>query len=203
MESDHTYTSRGRYSTSLVLIDDKGCTVVADGDVKIVVNDTTKIDFASPTCIFEGEGFTLESIADESDLIWEWLINDKLAGTTGDLSMALYTAGEHRVTLKAINQQGCKSSISHLLPVHGNLTFIPNVFTPNGDDYNSFFMIRDLEKSKWNIQIFNRCGNPVYEKNDYRNDWGGGNLSGGVYYYYVVNSFCQDRTYKGIISIMR
>jgi gliding motility-associated-like protein len=89
------------------------------------------------------------------------------------------------------------------MPVHGQITFIPNVFTPNGDEYNSFFTIKDLEKSKWDIRIFNRYGNPVYKKDNYANDWDGGDLSGGVYYYSLINSFCKDRSYKGTISIMR
>jgi gliding motility-associated-like protein len=204
MEAEHVYTSSGGYQTSLVLIDEKGCTVVADGDVRVIINDTTKIDFDySPKCIFEGESFILESNADESDLAWEWFIGNQLVSLAEDVSIALDTAGEHLVTLRVTNQYGCISSITHAVPVYGNVTFIPNVFTPNRDDYNSFFMIKDLEKSNWNLQIFNRYGNPVYEKNNYMNDWDGSDVSGGVYYYYLVNSFCQDRNYKGTLSIMR
>jgi gliding motility-associated-like protein len=187
-----------------VLIDENGCQVVADGDVKIIINDTTKIDFSySPECIFEGESFVLEAMADETDLALEWMIEDKPVGANTELSIALDTAGLHKVTLHAINQYGCASAISHTLPVHGRLTFIPNVFTPNSDGDNTYFMIRDIEKSKWDIHIYNRYGSPVYEKNDYTNDWGGGDLPSGVYYYSVINSFCVDRSYKGIISIMR
>jgi gliding motility-associated-like protein len=204
MNAEHTYGSPGGYTPSLVLMDAKGCTVVAEGDVKIVVNDTTKVDFTfSPQCVFGGENFVLESAAEENDLIWEWLINDKPVGSAKDISFALDTAGEHQVKLKIVNSHGCSSEIVHPMTVHGSLTFIPNVFTPNGDGHNAFFTIKDIEKSKWDIRIFNRWGDPVYKKDNYANDWDGGGTDTGVYYYYVVNSFCIDRSYKGIISIMR
>lgn len=200
----HTYTSLGSYNTSLVLIDDKGCEVVAKGDVRVIVNDTTKIDFTySPECIFEGETFVLEAVAGEDDITFEWMIGDQQVGTTPALSLALDTANQHKVTLRAINQYGCPSAISHTVPVHGPLTLIPNVFTPNNDGRNTYFMMESIENSKWNISIYNRYGSPVYEKENYTNDWDGGDLPSGVYYYSVINSFCRDRRYKGVISILR
>jgi gliding motility-associated-like protein len=105
--------------------------------------------------------------------------------------------------LRATNQWGCRSEVSQVVPVHGNISFIPNVFTPNGDEYNESFMVIDLEKSKWDLEVFNRWGRPVYKKDNYNNDWDATGLAAGVYYYTIVNSFCKDRNYKGIISVLR
>ncbi|MEJ0054344.1 MAG: gliding motility-associated C-terminal domain-containing protein [Bacteroidota bacterium] len=61
-----------------------------------------------------------------------------------------------------------------------SLNLFPNVFTPNGDSYNSHFKINDLVESKWNIQIYNRWGDAVYKKDDYAMTGRGGGLPEGV-----------------------
>lgn len=204
-EISHTYFSGGFYTASLVLIDANGCKVAAEGNGGIIIYDTTAVDFSyAPKCIFETEPFVLEASAKEDiGMSWEWAIENTIAGAGQQLAMALDSAAEFKVTLHAINEHGCSSSVSHILPVHGNLTFIPNVFTPNSDGYNTSFVIPNAEKSQWDLKIFNRWGYPVYEKDNYASDWDGGDADTGVYYYYVVNSFCKDRSFKGIISIMR
>lgn len=70
----------------------------------------------------------------------------------------------------------------------------PQVFTPNNDGYNDYFVINGIENYPNNhISIYNRWGNLVYEKQNYENNWDGyanvknhvGDrmLSVGVYYY--------------------
>jgi gliding motility-associated-like protein len=59
-----------------------------------------------------------------------------------------------------------------------------NVITPNGDGSNQKLIFKNLElypNSK--LAIFNRWGKVVYENPDYKNDWEGGNLSDGTYFY--------------------
>ena len=70
--------------------------------------------------------------------------------------------------------------------------YIPNAFTPNGDNINDKFTLRvseDCEVLKYSMQIFDRWGRLVYEANtmDEELAWDGqfeGNrLNGGVYLY--------------------
>lgn len=51
---------------------------------------------------------------------------------------------------------------------------VPNGFTPNGDGYNDFFVILNLEQYPENeLLIYNRWGDPVYQAAPYNNDWDG------------------------------
>lgn len=60
---------------------------------------------------------------------------------------------------------------------------IPNVLTPNGDNINDTFNIKNLNTWTTNyIVIYNRWGKIVYEQKDYKNDWNGGDVPPGVYY---------------------
>ena len=82
---------------------------------------------------------------------------------------------------------------------------IPNVFTPNGDGFNDFFVIEGIENCELTkLIIRNRGGSVVFQSNAYHNNWDGGNLEAGTYYYqfyYKVHGIGETRT--GTLTIVR
>lgn len=64
---------------------------------------------------------------------------------------------------------------------------IPNVFTPNGDGVNDTWSIAGLRRWKHSVRVFNRWGQVVFESENYANNWRGGNLPDGTYYYEVIS----------------
>ncbi len=83
---------------------------------------------------------------------------------------------------------------------------IPNVFTPNGDGVNDLFVIRGIDLyPQHRLVIFNRWGNEIYKSNNYRNDWDGGTLSEGTYYYVleVLTHTGRWQHFKGFVTIIR
>lgn len=83
---------------------------------------------------------------------------------------------------------------------------IPNVFTPNGDGKNDFFMVSGLEFFHENqLYVFNRWGSSVYEQTNYRNDWAANGLSEGTYFYVlkVKSSSGQWLAFKGYVTVIR
>ena len=79
---------------------------------------------------------------------------------------------------------------------------VPNVFTPNGDGVNDTFLIPGLNALLWHMTICNRWGGVVYEANPYPNNWDGGGLPAGVYYF-RLDTPVFGRNYKGTITIFR
>jgi len=60
---------------------------------------------------------------------------------------------------------------------------VPNVFTPNGDNMNDYFVIRNLNLyDHRKVIIYNRWGTIVYQSEQYNNDWDGKNVPDGVYF---------------------
>jgi gliding motility-associated-like protein len=74
---------------------------------------------------------------------------------------------------------------------------ISKAITANGDNINDLFEIKGAEfcDSTFDVMVFNRWGNKVFEATDYQNDWGGyapdnaigqsGFLPTGTYYYII------------------
>lgn len=86
------------------------------------------------------------------------------------------------------------------------LISIPNVFTPDGDGKNDLFYINNIEDyPESDLVILNRWGQIVYEVTGYRNDWNGGDLTEGVYFYKLFPHGRKYETgmYSGFFHLVR
>jgi gliding motility-associated-like protein len=82
---------------------------------------------------------------------------------------------------------------------------VPNLFTPNGDGINDYWVIANIFTYNAEVFVFNRWGSEVFSTTNYQNDWNGVSadgdpLSDGTYYYVVK---VGDKVYKGAITILR
>jgi gliding motility-associated-like protein len=57
---------------------------------------------------------------------------------------------------------------------------VTNVFTPNADGHNDYWVIKHLPPAT-SVAIYNRWGQRVYFSENYANDWGGEGLPSGTY----------------------
>ncbi|MEZ4798272.1 MAG: MopE-related protein [Flavobacteriales bacterium] len=89
--------------------------------------------------------------------------------------------------------------------------FIPEGFSPNGDNENDVLVIEGLKGgTNISIQVFNRYGALVYQNSSYKNDWDGkstegsftGDLPVGTYYY-IVTVEGESSEHVGYITLWR
>ena len=168
-----------------------------------------------------------------------WILNQQynITSTLEEPRFTYVETGEFSTELKVYNPQGCDTSYLHTVRVEPVKLKIPNVFTPNGDGVNDYFIITIGEESdmhggsengqrhrddggsameyegyeplssyyeKTELTIFNRWGRVVYQSNDYHNDWDGGGLSDGTYFYVLkCKGLKNDATYQGSVMIIK
>ena len=101
----------------------------------------------------------------------------------------------------AVKDAGCENS-SKLVVDCTPYLYIPNIFTPNGDNANDCFRILNLDLNNWKIVISSRWGNPVFEANPYKNDWQATNIPDGIYFYVLQNLSSQEQR-KGWVQVIR
>lgn len=131
-----------------------------------------------------------------------------------EYSIPIKTDTTYYPTLTVFNQQGCDTIYEGSVMVFPVKLFIPNIFTPNGDAANQYFEItldeanKDITKpvnlyyERTDLTIINRQGRVVFQSNNYQNDWDGGKLPDGVYFY-VLKCYgaMSNDTYKGSVTI--
>ena len=87
----------------------------------------------------------------------------------------------------------------------GNELYIPNAFTPNGDDDNNVFFAYGLNIKTLTMQIFSRWGELLYETNDKTKGWNGKYkeqfVEIGVYVYRIQCEWMDGNSVRRIGSV--
>jgi gliding motility-associated-like protein len=79
-----------------------------------------------------------------------------------------------------------------------------NVITPNADGLNDELIFINLENYKDSkLSVFNRWGKSVYSSDNYNNDWNGGDLSDGTYYYILEVNDSKSTIVKGTFTLLK
>jgi gliding motility-associated-like protein len=102
------------------------------------------------------------------------------------------------VNVTALDANGCDAAGSYVLDLPECATlFIPNIFSPNSDNFNETFHLNfsgdgsTTAVASYSIKIFNRWGTLVFESTDPDNNWNGtinGNEASTGVYYFVVDA---------------
>ncbi|HEY0656739.1 MAG TPA: gliding motility-associated C-terminal domain-containing protein, partial [Chryseosolibacter sp.] len=79
--------------------------------------------------------------------------------------------------------------------------YIPNIFTPNGDNVNDLFFVRNLPADNVALIITSRWGKEVYSTKNYLNNWNGEGAADGVYFYQL--SIAGSEPITGWVEILR
>lgn len=205
---EHVYNEAGTYTVSLTAIGPGGCADTLN-DLTITVYDSSWADFNSdpnaPVELMlpntEVQFFDASQNADS----WNWTFSDGNGSSLEDPVYQFTEPGTYYVTLTTTNAAGCVSTvIKGPYVVKAPDLFIPNVFTPNGDDINDRFEVVYTGNQPFLLKIFDRWGSEVYQGRDKIEGWDG-NLDGiaapeGVYYYTIR---VGDRDFNGSLTLAR
>jgi gliding motility-associated-like protein len=175
-----TYNSFGCYDVSLQVTSASGCTTTLTQDDIVCVNPAPIADFLynpqNLTSFDPTAQFTNTSSGYTSSL---WNFGDGSGNSIQTNPSHTYPeqAGNYYATLIVANSHGCTDSISKLVTVQNQVIFyVPNTFTPDGDLFNPTFLpifTAGFDIYNYNLLIFNRWGEIVFESNDARFGWDG------------------------------
>ncbi len=224
--------------------DNRGCTQTDSVRLRAYPNPVIEIStdprdtvyLQNPHVTYSFENLSADTL-DISNFYWILNQQYNITSTLEEPRFTYVETGEFSTELKVYNPQGCDTSYLHTVRVEPVKLKIPNVFTPNGDGVNDYFIITIGEESdmhggsengqrhrddggsameyegyeplssyyeKTELTIFNRWGRVVYQSNDYHNDWDGGGLSDGTYFYVLkCKGLKNDATYQGSVMIIK
>jgi gliding motility-associated-like protein len=208
----NTYTSSGFYTVNLTVTSSFGCVNTATTTNTVIVNPGTVAQFTSQaldgTEISPMYQFNDQSINAASRV---WSFGD---GTSSTVLNPMHTypgKGKYTVSLITTTTAGCIDSTAvevEIVPVF--TIFIPNAFTPDGNGTNDYFAPKGLEITEFNMMIFDRWGELIFQSDDITKGWDGKANHGdkiaqqGVYVYKIeVRDFSQKyHDYTGHVTLL-
>lgn len=200
---DHIYSTPGDYTVSLTLTNTYGCETILSFSDYVEAWPQPEAEFYTVPEIGKTYDPTIVFYSDNISQYWFWDFGD---ATTSDFPPPVahtYPDNEttYEVTLIVSTDEGCNDTITRTVIVIDDILVFPNVITPNGDNVNDIFVIKNAEKYPNNIlQVFNRWGKIVFEQTNYDNKWDGGTLSDGTYFYVFKY---LDKVYQSSVTILR
>ena len=198
----YTFPNSGIFDVTLTTTSLNGCTGSA------TYTDIVTLD-PNPNASFSPGLVTLSSLNTEvqftntstnaDSYVWDFGDNTPNSPVTNPLHQFPDEGdGTYIVTLWAYADNGCYDSIQSSVIVNEELIFyVPNTFTPDGDDYNEYFQAiftSGYDPYDFHLMIFNRWGELIWESYDDSVGWDGT---------YAGNYDVQDGTYTWKIEFKR
>ncbi|MFN8323250.1 MAG: PKD domain-containing protein [Chitinophagales bacterium] len=199
----------GAYSVTVT--DSKGCS--ASISMSIINPPAYTILLDTIATINLGQTVILSPVAINGNPVsWLWTPTDYLSCATCQTTEAgpYYN---YFYQVQSTDDKGCLANASvQVIVVPKYEVFIPNVFTPNGDGSNDYFEVFGNKEAwkQFEVQLFNRIGEKVYESNDMNFKWDGtykGIAQNPAVYVYLVkviylNNY-TEKLFKGSVTLVR
>jgi gliding motility-associated-like protein len=171
-ENEYTYSWNNMLGTNQY-------TTIDSQTIHLLVTDTNGCYFGTSFFVWPEVAFSASLLSDTCDLTaeislepdtYQYTVNGTSSSTTyfGNLS--------GRVTIIATQANGCKDTQYIAIPIcivpEDNL-WIPNAFTPNTDDLNRTFAPLSQYIKTYELNIYNRWGEHIFQSTDANPGWDG------------------------------
>lgn len=115
----------------------------------------------------------------------------------------------YRVTGYENGGYTAESQSNRIYLIQPPLLHVPNAFTPNGDNLNELWGIVPVFVKEYEVQVYNRWGEKVYDSNNVKQDWDGfykGKQEANNVYIYKIRYTGWDRSIhhrKGTVTVVK
>jgi gliding motility-associated-like protein len=214
-----TYNAQGCYDVSLTLTTALGC-----------VWDTTFTDYlcaySVPIADFNvtpqsmtvlNTTGTFENYSAGADY-YDWDFGDGSANSSEFEPIHAFptsAAGTYLISLITSTEFGCKdTAIRTVIVLESQLIFVPNTFTPDGNEYNQTWLpiiTADFDPYEFSCFIYDRWGEIIWENHNHEMGWDGKradgiNVTQGTYSWKIIlkSPYSDNRkAYTGHVNLIR
>lgn len=171
-----TFQTHGKYSVALTITSDLGCVKTLVIPDYITVHPKAIADFSCGNNLgyIHQDNYFLNGSSYGNNYYWDFgdgHYSDEIN------PMHVYEEdGVFSINLFANNAFDCPGEITKYIQIKRiPLIYIPNSFTPDGDEYNAqwAFEITDIDLESFELMVYSRWGELVWETRDPKSSWDG------------------------------
>ncbi|MFH1321826.1 MAG: PKD domain-containing protein [Bacteroidota bacterium] len=216
---EHLYEQNGIYDVTLTvtsLINEKIESKTINNMITVYSLPMAKFDWhrKEPIAVNRTVNFINQS---KSAVTWQWDFGDNVTSTEQNPNHVYNSEGVNTVELIVKNAYGCydtsHSFISVISKIKEDDFYTPNAFSPNGDGINDVFcpIAAGISDSEFEMTIYDRNGNLVYETTNINQPWTGrikndGKIAPeGIYIWLVIieNKYGEKYKHVGHVTLIR
>ena len=155
----------------LVAYASNGCTDTFSSSVYIHSPNESTLTTSGDEVIYPGEQVNIAAYGGQST--YEWTPKNNLGSPYSNETSASPDTSQYYY-IKTKDENGCIITDSvHIEVKEIPKLYIPDAFTPNGDNNNDMFYLSGEDVCEINFNIYNRWGNQIFEGNNLEDKWDG------------------------------
>jgi len=187
-----------------------GCSTSIQSTV-IVHPNPIAIASASPLFLTSDSPFVTfqNNSLGQSNSVWNFGNGDNLDSNVPTVEYTYpFSEGNYEIYLTVSNEFGCTDFTKLIVQIKGDVIFyIPNSFTPDGDEYNNMFtpvFTSGFDTANFKMGIYNRWGELIFETYDARKGWDGylnfKQCPTGTYSYKILFKLPDTDEYREVVG---
>lgn len=200
---NYCLSAAANYSLNLMVTDVNGCSNFSN-PININVHPNPIADFnhapIKPVINVDPEVTFTDASYGATITSWNWFFTNTAQYTSNLQNPTfLYSEpGTYVVALVVKSDKGCTDTILRPVVVGEDFgVYVPNAFTPNNDGLNDVFQPKGFGVTKYQLQIFDRWGERVFETKTFEKGWDGRFRSKGLEY----EQTCEEGVYTWLINV--
>jgi len=176
-----TFTGSGCYDLIFTATSASGCTGTATyNDIVCVTPPPTAAFSPTPNVLTLDNPISTMLNNSTNGTNYSWDFGDGTAGSSATSPTHTFPntgPGSYTITLTVTNADGCQDIATGTVIIEEELIyFVPNAFTPDGDEFNQIFLpvfTSGFDPYDFNFQVYNRWGELIFESNNHEIGWDG------------------------------
>lgn len=217
LNAETCYNTPGVYTITAGISDQNGCSGVATYTAEVYPKPIADFNHApiKPILNIDPDVTFTDASHGANIVSWNWYFMDN-AQYTSNLQNPIFVytePGTYVVALVVKSDKGCYDTILRPLVVGEDFgIYVPNSFTPNNDGLNEIFQPKGFGVVKYNLKIFDRWGEMIFETSTFEEGWDGKYhgrgekiIQNGVYTWLIecTSVFGKAHELKGHVTLIK
>ncbi len=208
------YSSAGIYTITSLVTDNNGCQNATSYTIEVYPKPIADFDYSpdKPIINVNNEVFFTDLSHGATITSWNWyfMSTPQYQSSYQNPSFIYPDVAQYLAALVVKSNKGCMDTVLKLITIGEDFgIWIPNAFTPNDDKVNNVFEPIGYGITKYNMLIFDRWGEKIYNNVNSSKGWDGykdGVLCKDDVYTYkilVTNVYNAQKEYVGHVTLVR